>query len=645
MFKSKILHKTMLLMTILISGYIGAILIHAFPKINSKVISLEKINVEDMLNSIIIISKMSYNNIEDFKKETLSSYKRNLKNITLLPSYIIESYYNKYKNGKLSEKEAKLLACNEINNLKYPINVNFFILNNNCKFISHSNLKYKNNKYLTKQIIDKIRKKKEVFIEYSHSDAKSAYNKRLVYIKAFKPWNIYIGSEKPIGYINKEVKKKEKNLLKQVNNIIGISNIGKLGTSFIFNKRGEVLVYQNSNMKNSNLKKIKNPKTGKSLYDIFLKVAKTKKELKYYWNKPNDKNNYIYEKILWIKYIPELKWYVATTVYMEEFEVMSHKLQKIVGSLGIMTLLIAIIISFVFFKKLLQPILTLSNMANSAIQGDYSVRSNVKANDEIGQLSKNFNMMIETIEKNIKKEKKIMEQSRLAQMGEIMSMIAHQWRQPLSSISSAVVNIQIKIHSKKYDFENKNDTLLFLNLLNKKLNSIEEYVQFLSTTVDDFRTFFKQDSNKKLVPLAIPINKALQMIETSMSNKNIQINKNFQANNEVLIYKNELIQVILNILKNSEDNFIEKNIPNPTVHITTKEEKNMNLISIVDNGGGIPDDILSKIFKPYFSTKVEKNGTGLGLYMSKVIIEEHHNGILRARNVENGINFEIILYK
>jgi len=224
-------------------------------------------------------------------------------------------------------------------------------------------------------------------------------------------------------------------------------------------------------------------------------------------------------------------------------------------------------------------------------------------------------------------------------------MIAHQWRQPLGAIGSAIVNIQINQKSKKYDLENKDDIKLFLKQLNKKLTSMEEYVQFLSTTIDDFRLFFKQDSDKKLIALTVPILKALKMIKTSMSNKNIMITNDFKTNDDVLIYNNELMQVFLTILKNSEDNFLEKNIQNPTININTKRQDNNYIISFTDNGGGISENILSKIFEPYFSTKLEKNGTGLGLYMSKVIIEDHHKGILQASNVKNGIKFEIILHK
>jgi len=108
------------------------------------------------------------------------------------------------------------------------------------------------------------------------------------------------------------------------------------------------------------------------------------------------------------------------------------------------------------------------------------------------------------------------------------------------------------------------------------------------------------------------------------------------------LYQNEVMQVILNLLKNSEDSFLANNISDPKVTIATRKDNNTLIISVSDNGGRIPKNISDKIFDPYFSTKDEKNGTGLGLYMSKTIIEDHHNGILKMNNTENGICFEII---
>ena len=247
------------------------------------------------------------------------------------------------------------------------------------------------------------------------------------------------------------------------------------------------------------------------------------------------------------------------------------------------------------------------------------------------------------VNENIKKEKMLQQQSRLAQMGEMISMIAHQWRQPLSAINSSIIAIQSKLAIGKFNLEVAQDRERFLKFLEKKHNNITEYVKGLSETIDDFRNFFKPDKEKEIISIIEPINRALKIVEASMSAKGIKIVTNFNCKDEISMYQNELMQVVLNILKNSEDNFKEKNIQNGYIEIVTSKKDNNYIIEIYDNGGGIPEDIMPNIFDPYFSTKDEKNGTGLGLYMSKIIIEEHHNGNLSATNTYKGVCFKIEL--
>ena len=268
---------------------------------------------------------------------------------------------------------------------------------------------------------------------------------------------------------------------------------------------------------------------------------------------------------------------------------------------------------------------------------NYTLLENtISQKKEIELLNESLEQKVKkAVEETKEKEKLLQQQSHLAQMGEMISMIAHQWRQPLSAISSTVVDLQIKQELNQQDSQSE--------YLNKSLKDIAKYVQFLSTTIDDFRDFFKPDKSKELVTLTHTVNKSLQILQGSVSSKNIEVNVDFQTNDKVKLYQNEMMQVILNILKNSVDNFLEKSIKNPKIEILTKKSGDAYIISISDNGGGIPEDILPNIFNPYFSTKKEKNGTGLGLYMSKTIVEKHHNGKITVRNTEDGVIFEIIL--
>ena len=264
--------------------------------------------------------------------------------------------------------------------------------------------------------------------------------------------------------------------------------------------------------------------------------------------------------------------------------------------------------------------------------------------NRLEELNTSLNQRVtEEVDKNIKKDKKMMQQSRLAQMGEMISMIAHQWRQPLGSIGSAIIGMKLQLKSRRVDFKNDEELEKYLEQINSKYDDISGYVQFLSSTIDDFRNFFKPNKERENVSIVLPIKRALQIVEAAMSNKSISIHTEFRVDEKVKIYQNEFMQVILNLLKNAEDNFIERSIQDRHISITTFKEDGQLIISVKDNGGGIREHIMPRIFDPYFSTKNEKNGTGLGLYMSKIIIEEHNRAKLTCQNTKNGVEFKIAI--
>jgi len=259
----------------------------------------------------------------------------------------------------------------------------------------------------------------------------------------------------------------------------------------------------------------------------------------------------------------------------------------------------------------------------------------LKMNEELEEYKKK-------LEDRIKQDKILFQQSRHIQMGEMISMIAHQWRQPLASISGTIVSMQLNQISDKFNLNNKDDLEEFLKIQDENFIMMNTQVKLLSHTIDDFRNFFKPSKIKEVVSISSPIKKALSIISTTLDEKGIKVNLSLKVDDEIEIHQNEIIQVILNIIQNSVDNFVQESISNPYINISTGCDNMKSIfIQIEDNGGGIDSAILTKIFDPYFSTKDEKNGTGIGLYMSKLIVEEHNDGKLSVQNSKNGVCFYI----
>ncbi len=239
------------------------------------------------------------------------------------------------------------------------------------------------------------------------------------------------------------------------------------------------------------------------------------------------------------------------------------------------------------------------------------------------------------VEKNRQKDQQMLEQSKHAQMGEMLSMIAHQWRQPLTAIGATSISLNIKARFNE----------LIADEVIEKTEKISEYAQHLSTTIEDFRDFFKKNKEIKEVDYDELINSVLGIVEISIRNKDIKIVGELNCREKFETYPNEIKQVILNLLKNAEDILVEQKVEHPIIKISTYQENENFILEISDNGGGVPESVMKNIFNPYFSTKKEKNGTGLGLYMSKTIIEDHCGGKLTVSNNEEGAVFRINLGK
>ena len=251
----------------------------------------------------------------------------------------------------------------------------------------------------------------------------------------------------------------------------------------------------------------------------------------------------------------------------------------------------------------------------------------------------------QAIDESKSKDKVLEQQAKLAQMGELLSMISHQWRQPLGSIASATISLKTKIALEKYDLSKEDEREAFLHYLEEKLDNIEMYTASLSSTIDDFKNFYNPHKEIHNDAIMIPVNKAIHIMQSSFDRHHVTLHTECHIDEKIEHYPNEIMQVLLNIFNNAVGNFKEQKIKNPTIKLTTQTLKEHICIEIADNGGGIHADIMEKIFEPYFSTKDEKNGTGLGLYMSKTIIEKHHQGKLTVTNKDGGASFEIILPK
>lgn len=304
--------------------------------------------------------------------------------------------------------------------------------------------------------------------------------------------------------------------------------------------------------------------------------------------------------------------------------------------------------SSVFSEKIILPLKELID-ATEELKTKLAMIDLKKSNiQEIDTLIDNFTLMghelrslyyemqskiDEGIRKNAESQKMIIHQSRLAAMGEMISMIAHQWRQPISAIAMEANNILLDIELGEME----------KNTVHDSIERIVAQTMELSATIDDFRNFFKPDQKSEPVVLSTIMKNLDSVIGSSLKHADIAIEYEGSEELKLTTYSRELMQVLINIVKNAKDAFEKSTQADKQIRIAIAIEENNVMIEICDNAGGIDEAVISSIFEPYFSTKNEKNGTGLGLFISKMIIEKHMFGRLEAYNQDDGACFKITI--
>ncbi len=305
-------------------------------------------------------------------------------------------------------------------------------------------------------------------------------------------------------------------------------------------------------------------------------------------------------------------------------------------------------VSFTISVLLLAPFQPFMEISYSVFQIMYLVVSlsivsiityfyQIKMEEVRNLISSQQEQLKNQVDELVTKDQLLSAQSRQAVMGEMISMIAHQWRQPLSTVTLSVSNLQVKkLLGDKINSED----------LDKALEDISNTVVYLSNTIDDFQTYFHP--NKELTDTEIfqLLNKAINFVLPRLKNTKIYIEIDNESDKEITIqtYVNELIQVVLNILNNAIDALSVLHIDSPKIVISVEEKKETLVINIKDNANGIKEEDLSKIFEPYFSTK-GRNGTGLGLYMSQMLVQKQFNGKISVSSSNEGSHFSVEIQK
>lgn len=309
------------------------------------------------------------------------------------------------------------------------------------------------------------------------------------------------------------------------------------------------------------------------------------------------------------------------------------ELTQLAGSFD--TMLTALYRSFTDQQELLETLRD-RNLSLAAADAELKTRldETIKLQKELEELNGSLETRIsEELAKNREKDLMMIHQSRLAVLGEMLSNIAHQWRQPLHELSCMIQMLSLDLPPESRG----------LPAVSEFSERGMEIIKFMSRTIEDFRNFFVPSRKPEVFDVRDAVSGSISLVSTSFKSSGIEVECDCETGCLIYGHCSEISQVLLNIINNSRDALIQKRVEAPKISICCLLKDGIVCVRIADNAGGIPDEVIDRIFEPYFTTKEKSKGTGLGLYMSRMIIERNGNGTLSVENGPEGAIFTIML--
>jgi len=623
-----------IILTYSIISYQHNFLDEEFIKEKEKYISSQKQLISNEVNKVI--------DLIVFKDGTINErLQKDIKNNSNSYYTIIDSIYNNYKDVK-SKKEiieiikSTLRDTRLTNENRY---LNLFSLEGKAimlpiqdhyEDLSILNFRDQHNSFYIQDSINIVKEFGEgyqSFYEVKPNIEQSEEFYKINYVQLYKPLDMILSVGVYLDTINKEI---EQEILERASKI----RFGKKGYIYIVGANGKLLAHRDSKLIGIDAFSIKDI-NGKYYFKDGYYGAKQNNEIYLEYVSSSNKDStsmFNAKKLSFAKYNSRYDWVISAGVYIDDLDkVLLAKKEEnkknfnqftiYIVILAIVLSVVVIFISFGFAVKIKSAFRSYQNMVKHKENELYHINSSLE----------------ETIQQELndsrKKDAQLLQQARFASLGEMIGNIAHQWRQPLSAISSISSG---NILQNEIGLLSSSDN-------SKSYQKILDHVNFLSQTIEDFRNYLnKSYDDKKEFNINNTIEDVLKIIEIAYKDNNIDLVRDI-TNSDLNCFgsTSELSQVILNILNNAKDILIDNSVEQKIVKIETHRIKDKNIIKIYDNGGGIPKNIIEKIFDPYFTTKHQSQGTGIGLYMSKDIIHSKLNGILEVENLEWHYNNEV----
>ncbi|RJP62279.1 MAG: response regulator [Candidatus Auribacter fodinae] len=637
----------------------------------------EQDSAKIILDNISELLKAKYLAIDAYRQSALDNRKKELKHITQIQECFIREKYNKYKNGILTESEAKKNALEELRNFRYGHNDYVWVSSYDSVLISHpdpamhntdfSNIKDIYGNDIVTELVRVAREQDEGYTSYwwRRLDTEEPIEK-LTYSRHFPEWQWVIGTGVYIDDVEDEVKRLQQKTISELREMIHTIKIARSGYMYIFDSKMNMIMHPNPNLENTNFSSLLNPETGNPIaQELKDAVKKPDGMFLYKWDKPNDNGNYIYEKISWVKYCKEFDWYVASSVYTDDLNKSSIMLHNRILIVSVAMLLVSIGVAVFLVNKILAPVKRLSDMAVRVKNGDLSAHCKVTSKDELGFLSIAFNDMVDQIKTNIndldnkvldrtaelaeanKRALKSKEEAETANRAksQFLANMSHEIRTPLNGI---IGYAEIMLCSES------------LEECHTQAKIILDQSEHLLGIINDILDYSKIGAGKvDLEKIPMDVSHLLESIVSITHVKAIEKGLDFKTTITPDVHRYiigdplRLRQIILNLVSNAikftHQGFVEIHIE----RVGNKSGENQQTLkfSVTDTGIGISPDRQKEIFRQFSqadeSTTRKYGGTGLGTTIAQQLVELMGGKIALVSEENKGscfsfeINFDI----